>query len=223
MVRYKHRFLWNPVPPATVLPVPVESMIRDPDFHLIRRCQSDVDAAADSAFEELFLSYRDRVFNLAARLLGNLSDAEDVTQEAFVTVYRKIREFRFSSRFYTWLYRVVYNLCIDHKRRMGSGGTVVMVGPDEREEIISTLSDPHQGPLEELAEHEYQEHAVERALRRLSEPLRVVVVLRYMEDLPYAEIAEVLECSVGTVKSRLSRAHAFLQQTLRPPLAHENG
>jgi RNA polymerase sigma-70 factor (ECF subfamily) len=191
-------------------------MIRDPDFDLVKRCQSEEGETAEAAYEELFDAYRDRVFNLAGRLLGNTSDAEDVAQEAFVTVFRKIREFRFSSRFYTWLYRVVYNLCIDHKRRTGIAGVVPGPVAEDGTDALPAFPDPALGPLESLAAGEYVQQSVERALARLSQPLRAVVLLRYMEDLQYQEIAEVLGCSVGTVKSRLSRAHSFLQETLRP-------
>jgi RNA polymerase sigma-70 factor (ECF subfamily) len=188
-------------------------MQEDPDYTLITRCQSPDEKTADAAFEELFERYRDRVFNLAVRLLGHDSDAEDIAQEAFVTVYRKVKEFRFSSRFYTWLYRVVYNLCIDHRRRAAAAtGAGKGSDPEELEEV---LRDPGDGPLDQVAEGEFSRRSVERALRRLSEPLRAVIVLRYIEDLQYGEIADVLGCSVGTVKSRLSRAHQFLQDTLR--------
>ncbi len=188
-------------------------MQKDPDHALIRRCQSEHGIAAEAAFEELYDVYRDRVFNLAARLLANHSDAEDISQEAFVTVFRKIGDFRFSSRFYTWLYRVVYNLCVDHKRRAVSAG-ISAPANEEREVVLETIRDPMEGPLHQLAEGEYRQKSVEKALQRLSDPLRTVVVLRYMEDLQYGEIAEVLSCSVGTVKSRLSRAHHFLQEVL---------
>ena len=190
-------------------------MAQDPDFDLVRRCQSEAGHAAESAFEELFDAYRDRVFNLAVRILGNSSDAEDVTQEAFVTVFRKIRDFRFSSRFYTWLYRVVYNLCVDVNRRSASGAAVAS-GVDGLEEAPDLVRDPGPGPLDGLAEGEHLKSVMERALRRLSPPLRTVIVLRYQEEMQYSEIAQVLGCSVGTVKSRLSRAHQFLQETLRP-------
>ena len=198
-----------------------ESMSKDPDFELIRRCQTESGPAREAAFAELFEIYRDRVFNLAGRLLGNLADAEDVSQEAFVTVFRKIHEFRFSSRFYTWLYRVVFNLCVD-QRRKGTTGVLPTASRDGRESRsidleLANLRDPAPGPSERVAEGESRQRTVEGALRRLSEPLRAVVVLRYMEDLPYEEIAEVLGISLGTVKSRLSRAHHFLQDTLGPP------
>lgn len=186
---------------------------KDPDEALIRRCQSANGPIAEAAFDELFARYRDRVFSLAFRLLGNRSDAEDAAQEAFVTVYQKINDFRFSARFYTWLYRIIYNLCVDLRRRVVSERSS---GGEQSLETLERLEDRSDGPLEVLEKGEARTRDVERALQRLSEPLRAVVILRYLEDLPYYEIAEVLECSLGTVKSRLSRAHHFLQSTLRP-------
>jgi RNA polymerase sigma-70 factor (ECF subfamily) len=188
-------------------------MTSDPDFETIRRCQSESGTAREAAFRELFETYRDRVFNLAARLLGNPADAEDVSQEAFVTVFRKIHEFRFSSRFYTWLYRVVFNLCVDHRRK-ATAYVLPTAARNEGESLLSLVPDPGPGPSEQLAEGEDRKRKVERALRKLSEPLRAVVVLRYIEDMPYEEIADVLGISLGTVKSRLNRAHQFLQEVL---------
>jgi RNA polymerase sigma-70 factor (ECF subfamily) len=190
-------------------------MTKDPDQELIRRCQTESGPAREAAFRELFETYKDRVFNLAGRLLSNPADAEDVSQEAFVTVFRKIHEFRFSSRFYTWLYRVVFNLCVDQRRR-GSASALPTAASEEGEALLANVRDPAPAPSEQAAEGESRRNVVERALRRLSEPLRAVVILRYMEDLPYDEIADVLGISLGTVKSRLSRAHHFLQEVLGP-------
>jgi RNA polymerase sigma-70 factor (ECF subfamily) len=196
-------------------------MQTDPDFEFVRRCQTEIGAAREDAFRELFENYKDRVFNLSVRLLGNQTDAADVTQDAFIAVFRKIHEFRFSSRFYTWLYRVVYNLCMDHRRRApnevfrSTTGAPSATG-ERSDSILANIRDPAPLPFEQLSEGESRSRVVERALRRLSEPLRAAIVLRYMEDLRYDEIADVLGCSVGTVKSRLSRAHHFLQELLRP-------
>ncbi|MBL8841806.1 MAG: sigma-70 family RNA polymerase sigma factor [Planctomycetes bacterium] len=188
-------------------------MSEDPDFELIRRCQRESGAAGEAAFRALFDLYRDRVFNLASRLLGNPADAEDVSQEAFVTVFRKLGEFRFSSRFYTWLYRVVFNLCVDHRRK-SNAVLLPTTGGDSGESLLMRLADPEPDPSRTIAEGEERTQQVERALRRLSEPLRAAVVLRYMEDMPYEEIADVLGISLGTVKSRLNRAHQQLQELL---------
>ena len=205
------------------------SMQTDPDSDdaLIRRCQSATGDAAQEAFEELFRRHRDRTYNLAFYFLGNAADAEDVAQVAFLTVFRKIGDFRFSSRFSTWLYRVVYNLCVDLRRRTrdGSTGHGHEGDRESREDRHGSssglageqLADRAPGPADLVADEEFRRRAVERALERLSEPLRAVVLLRYMEELPYHEVAEVLGLSVGTVKSRLSRAHAFLKEILEPP------
>ena len=188
-------------------------MGEDPDFDLIRRCQRETGSARELAFRTLFDLYRDRVFNLASRLLGNPADAEDVSQEAFVTVFRKLGEFRFSSRFYTWLYRVVFNLCVDHRRKSNALYLPTTAG-ESGESLLMRLADPAPDPSLTVAEGEERTRQVERALRRLSEPLRAAVVLRYMEDMPYEEIADVLGISLGTVKSRLNRAHQQLQELL---------
>jgi RNA polymerase sigma-70 factor (ECF subfamily) len=195
-------------------------MQTDPDFEFVRRCQTESGAARDDAFRKLFENYQDRVFNLAVRLLGNQADAADVSQEAFITVFRKIHEFRFSSRFYTWLYRVVYNLCMDQRRR-APGGPLPASANESADSVLARIPDPAPTPSEQVSEGESRTRAVENALRRLSEPLRVAIVLRYMEDLQYGEIADVLGCSVGTVKSRLSRAHHFLQDVLKPNAERE--
>ncbi len=190
-----------------------ESMSEDPDFELIRRCQRESGAARDTAFRTLFDLYRDRVFNLASRLLGNPADAEDVSQEAFVTVFRKLGEFQFASRFYTWLYRVVFNLCVDHRRKSNTTLLPTTSG-DAGESLLVRIADPLPDPSDLVAEGEERTQQVERALRRLSEPLRAAIVLRYMEDMAYEEIAAVLGISLGTVKSRLNRAHQQLQELL---------
>lgn len=187
----------------------------DPDFELIRRCQQETGSGRDGAFRAVFEQYRDRVYNLALRLLGNPADAEDVSQEVFVTIFRKIGEFRFSSRFYTWLYRIVFNLCVDHRRR-ATTMLLPTTGGEAGETLIARVADPLPGPADALGEQEARTRAVERALRRLSEPLRATVVLRYLEDMPYEEIADVLGISLGTVKSRLNRAHQQLEQLLEP-------
>ena len=193
-----------------------ESMNQDPDFELIRRCQQQSGTAREAAFRDLFETYRDRVFNLASRLLGNPADAEDVSQEAFITVFQKLHEFRFSSRFYTWLYRVVFNLCVDHRRKGGSHAPITVTGAGGAT-LLAQVADSAPGPADELGDDEARRQQVERALRRLSEPLRAAIVLRYIEDMPYEEIASVLGISLGTVKSRLNRAHEQLEQGLGHP------
>lgn len=111
------------------------------DFEIVRRCESASPAEAEAGFRELVQRYQERVFNTALRVLGNSADAADVTQEVFFTVYRKLSEFQFSSRLFTWIYRITVNLSIDKRRRgnvlpptisEAAGGTATLASiPDE--------------------------------------------------------------------------------------------
>jgi RNA polymerase sigma-70 factor (ECF subfamily) len=189
-------------------------MAKDPDFDLIRRCQSPDPEVFEPAFDELFNTYKDRIYNTAVRVVGNAEDALDVTQEVFVTVFRKIHDFQFGSRFFTWLYRIVINLAIDNRRRTQSGPTLFSQG-GMRESGEPEVADGDDA-LGKWTEDDHLEKKVQRALNRLSPKLRAIVVLRYIDGLAYHEIAETLECSLGTVKSRLNRAHLSLQEFLQP-------
>jgi len=187
------------------------------DFEIVRRCESASPAEAEAGFRELVQRYQERVFNTALRVLGNSADAADVTQEVFFTVYRKLSEFQFSSRLFTWIYRITVNLSIDKRRRgnvlpptisEAAGGTAT----------LASIPDESSVTPESWTESDFIEGKVQAAIQKLSPKLRSIIVLRYIEGLSYEEIAEVLECSVGTVKSRLNRAHSNLESLLRPAL-----
>ena len=157
------------------------------------------------AFRELFETYKDLVYSFALRFTGDPSRAGDVTQDIFVKLYSRIQEFRGDSRFETWLYRVVSNACIDDQRR--------------RKRFLPWLNSfettlPEAAVQETDAVREQTAKAVRKAISKLSPSLRVPVLLRYMEDLSYDEIAEVLGIAPGTVASRLNRAHKLLAKKL---------
>ncbi len=137
--------------------------------------------------------YRDRVVRLATHVLHNSREAEDVAQEAFVKAFRQIDQFRGESGFYAWLYRIVINLCLDRMRRKCASSEIPL---EER-----TLPAPtHARPDME------KRMMVEQILDSLTPPMRAALVLREVEGLEYAEIAEVLNIPVGTVRSRLNTA-----------------
>ncbi len=160
----------------------------------------------------LFERYRDHVYSIAVHYLrGDESAAKDVTQEVFVKVFRAASSFRRDARFSTWLYRVVVNACVDELRR-------------RRRLVPFGDVPPAIEPVTEAVEPVEADADVTAALGRLSPKLRIAVLLRYFEDLSYDEIAEALDCSRGTVASRLNRAHAFLARELahrRPPVRDE--
>ncbi len=187
----------------------------DPDDELVKRCQSDDPEVFEKAFFEIYKKYGERIYNTSFRILGNSDDALDVTQDAFINIFRKIDQFREDSRFFTWFYRIVVNLCIDRKRKLLS---TKYVSESLGNEIFANIPDVRNPTTEDLAKNEHLEHMIQKALMRLSPVLRPVVVLRYIEGFSYAEIAETLECSVGTVKSRMNRAHRNLEVILKPEI-----
>lgn len=154
---------------------------------LVRRCQQ----GDENAFRELLRRHRSRAVYLAAQILRDRTEAEDVAQEAFLQVFRSIRKFRGDASFYSWLYRIVVNLCLDRVRRQSRRITLPL---DE---------DQGDGLTARSWETRLQ---VESLLARLSEELRVTLVLREVAGLSYEEIARELRIPVGTVRSRLSAA-----------------
>ena len=190
----------------------------DPDFELIKQCKSDDPVAFEKAFSKIYNKYGERAFNISFRILGNAEEAQDVTQDAFITLFKKLGQFRSDSRFYTWFYRIVVNLCIDRKRKLGS---VQRISDTDMGGALSEVPDSKSITTEDLVRQDFLESKIQAALLRLSPNLRLVTVLRYIEALSYAEIADTLECSIGTVKSRLNRAHKNLETILKSVIDSE--
>jgi RNA polymerase sigma-70 factor (ECF subfamily) len=164
------------------------------------------------AFEEIVLKYQDRIYNLCRYMLGNAHDAEDATQEVFLKVYQNLNKFKPDSSIHTWLYRIAVNTCIDYRRKP----LFESLFKTSREGDIFVLDQPSDSPSpERLYESRQIGNAIQLALGRLSEKLRTVIVLKEIEGLSYEEIAEVLDVSIGTVKSRISRAREELKELLK--------
>lgn len=160
-------------------------------------------AGDPGAFRALYEKYKDRVFATAWRIVGEHHAAADLTQDVFVKIHGELASFRFQSRFSTWLFRVAVNHAIN---RAGETGRHARIEDRIRRDGRGDPGGTKEGrPLDEQ---------VHGAIRRLSPKLRAIVSLRYLDGLSYGEIAEVLELSMGTVKSRLFLAH----ETLRPLL-----
>ncbi|MEK6302337.1 MAG: RNA polymerase sigma factor [Acidobacteriota bacterium] len=163
-----------------------------------------------AAFKSLYDRYRDRVYNLIFYSIGNELGAEDVLQIVFVKIYRGLPGFRFEASFATWVYRITVNECLNQQRGQGAQHIPfeALLGSDDEFDKVSSADLRH-------AEGERRE-IVHRAVMDLSPKLRSVVALRYLEGLSYDEIASVLQCSQGTVASRLNRALSNLEARLRP-------
>lgn len=165
-----------------------------------------------SAFEELVIRYEKRVYAIALRSSGSPEDAADITQEVFLKVWRSMESFRGDSGFSTWLFRITMNLCVDHaRRRQTQPQTQPLVQGEEDDErpIPDTALTP-----EEHLENSELGRELAAALDEVSDEHRRIVLLRDVSGMSYTEIAEVLEISEGTVKSRLSRARIALRKIL---------
>lgn len=196
--------------------------IEDPDRDLVKACQDPGSDAFEPAFSALYEKYRDRVYNIAWRVTGDPVEAMDVCQDTFTMLLKKISSFHFDSKFSSWLYRIVVNSSIDSKRRAGSRRRREVEFPRfSDEDRPFTLEDKDaQAPDQEMVQKE-REKMVHQAIQKLSPKLRPVVVLRYMQALSYEDIASVLQVSLGTVKSRLARAHLALNRHLARLLEEE--
>jgi RNA polymerase sigma-70 factor, ECF subfamily len=172
---------------------------------LILRCQQgDYDA-----FAALFAEHKDRIYSIALRFSGDPATAMDIAQDTFLKVLGQIQNFRGEARFETWLYRVVVNACLDHRKRSRRWLPLIEEFVDRVRAGLRTT------PLQISAEQSQLRHRVRGAIARLPAEQRIAVVLRYTEGLSYEEIAEVTGCAAGTVASRLSRAHRAMEGQLQ--------
>lgn len=199
-------------------------MHADPDAKLILACQTSAKSGLEGPFRELYELYKDRVYNVCYRIAGNPSDALDAAQETFGILFRKLGEFRFESKFSSWVYRIAVNASIDLRRRNHARKVTSLDALQNTRDTSARISarfDPAderiEMPMHTASRHEL-EREVQRAIGRLSPKLRTITVLRYIENLSYDQIAETLQISLGTVKSRLARAHDMLDRELTPVL-----
>jgi RNA polymerase sigma-70 factor, ECF subfamily len=165
-------------------------------------------AGDERAFSVLVERHQTRVFNVALRVLGDPEDARDATQDAFVSMLRKLSQFRGESAFTTWLHRVTLNSCYDILRKRRRQPMLRLVG-DEDDPLPDTGP-----PVPDHADATVASIEVARALQLIPEEYRVTLVLADIQDLPYEEIARVLDVPVGTVKSRMHRGRIALARAM---------
>jgi len=181
---------------------------------------SELQAGSETAFDWLVTHYHAPVYNLILSMLGDTSDAADGTQEVFLKAFRGIRKFRHGSSLKTWLYRIAIREALNHKRwfKRHLQKNVSIDAEVEEGHAAIEIEDLAATPFEQLASREIQA-VVQQALQEVPDVFRSAVILRDLEDLSYEEVAEVLECSVGTVKSRILRGRRALRQVLEPLLS----
>lgn len=174
---------------------------KDEDFSLIRQFIN----GDSSAFRTLVIKHKEKVRNLVFITLGDAEYVDDISQDVFISVYHKLGEFRFESKFTTWLYRITVNKCRDYLRKKKVRSIFVPIGDSDREYPTGPFSENIDIP-----------NLVRNAIEKLPEKLKVPLVMRDIEGLSYKEIADNLNTEVGTIKSRIFRARENLKFILEP-------
>ncbi len=178
---------------------------------LIQRAQ-DGDVVA---FENLIQEYQKRIFSIAYRMMQNQEDAADLTQEILLKLFKNLDKFRGNSKFSTWVYRVATNSCLDALKKAKRQTGYSLDKGIETEEGTLLGEIPDKGPTpQEVAEKKAMIEAVRLGIAKLSKEHQRVMILREFEGLSYEEIAQILNCSVGTVKSRINRGRENLKKIL---------
>lgn len=173
----------------------------DDDFSLIKRF---IDGDED-VFNELVRRHKEKVRNIIYLTLSDRDVVDDIAQDVFITVYRSIKNFRFESQFTTWLYRVTVNKCKDHLRRKNI------------RRIVLPFRDTKEDPGYEFSpENSDTKEIVRNAISKLPDKMRIPLLLKDIEGFSYQEIAETMQCEIGTVKSRIFRAREGLKKILQP-------
>jgi RNA polymerase sigma-70 factor, ECF subfamily len=183
---------------------------------------TELQAGSEAAFDWLVTHYHAPVYNLILGMLGDASDAADGAQEVFLKAFRGIRGFRHGSSLKTWLYRIAIREALNHKRwfKRHLQKTVSIDAEMEEGREHLEIEDLCATPFEQLAAREMQ-LVVQRALLSVPHVFRVAVILRDLEGFSYEEVAEILECSIGTVKSRILRGRRALKEILQPLLSEQ--
>ena len=189
----------------------------DLEKELVVACQQASTEEFEAAYAKVYALFKDRVFTICFRVTNNRDDALDAAQETMVPLARRIGDFAWRSRFSSWVYRIAVNSAIDVRRRRldtTRAGVRTTVGGVETEKMQeATPADESTDPVRNAARSESR-LAVREALQHINPKFSSLLVLRYTQNLSYEEIAETLQCELGTVKSRLNRAHGALRDYL---------
>jgi RNA polymerase sigma-70 factor (ECF subfamily) len=165
---------------------------------------------SEEAFIEMLELYQGRIYSVVHRIVVNTAECEDVVQEVFLKVLRNIRSFNFKSSLYTWLYRIAVNAAVDARKKHGPQRMMSIYGEDGKaHEIQAEVESPDQDP-----ERREMAGKLHGAIEELSDDHRTILILREFEGLSYNEIAKALNCSKGTVESRLFRARGRLREKM---------
>lgn len=179
------------------------------DKKLIKECRK----GNRSAFNQLVLQYQEQVINFAYGMLSNKEDAYDAAQEVFIKVYKNINLFEEKSSFSTWLFKISSNVCKDFLRKRQVRSNIISIDSNDYDEEGMDIEDIKYSPERQLERSERQQ-SVHNALKLIKDEYREIIVYCDIQQKSYEETAEILNCPIGTVKSRLSRARMALKKVL---------
>lgn len=185
-------------------------MAADTDQELVKRVQK----GDRSAFEVLFLRYQHKIHGLVGRFVHAPEEVEDVVQEAFIKAYRALPRFRGESAFYTWLYRIAVNTAKNYLASRSRRPQAVDLTVEEAETMESLDVPKEREDPESLLRRDQLKQAIDEAIAALPEDLRSAVTLRELDGLSYEQIATVMDCPVGTVRSRIFRAREEIERRI---------
>lgn len=174
---------------------------QEEDFKLIRLFNE----GNENAFTKLVVKHREKVRNLVFLTLGDTDNVDDISQDVFINVFHKLKDFRYESKFTTWLYRITVNKCRDYLRKKKVRSIFVPIKDNEHEPAIKGHSENPDLPA-----------LVQKGIAKLPDKLRIPLIFRDIDGLSYKEIADKLDCEVGTIKSRIFRARESLKFILEP-------
>ena len=186
----------------------------DLDIELVKRVQNGDKAA----FDVLVQKYQQRVVNLVSRFVSDHSECYDVAQDTFIKAYRALGSFRGDSQFYTWLYRIAANTAKNHLATRSRKSPAYSVDIDDSDNYAAENVLKDQDTPENLLLTDEIKRTVYSAIEKLPEDLKTAITLRELEGLSYDEIADVMDCPIGTVRSRIFRARDAIDKELRPLL-----
>ncbi|MBM7578495.1 RNA polymerase sigma factor SigW [Jeotgalibacillus terrae] len=182
---------------------------------IVKKRIQQVRKGDQDAFGEIVELFKDRVYHVCFRMLGNRHEAEDIAQEAFIRAYTNIHTFDIDRKFSTWLFRIATNLCIDRIRKKKPDYYLdAEVSGTDGLTMYSQVETDDPLPEEEVESMELQE-SIQKEISRLPDKYRSVIVLKYIEELSLKEISEILELPIGTVKTRIHRGREALRKQLR--------
>lgn len=185
-----------------------------PDRELVKRCQQ----GDERAFSVLVNKYQHRIFALINRYVRDPDEVQDVAQETFLKAWRALPKFRGDSAFYTWLYRIAVNTAKNHLVARGRRPPNSDLDAEEAEQFVDSDGLRDTGTPESLALSEELNETIQAAIAKLPQELKIAISLREFDGLSYEDIAAIMECPVGTVRSRIFRAREAIDEVIRPLL-----